>query len=511
MPPRYLARVVGWLADFFRLAWGLLYWNARKTLFQLGRGRTRCPCQSPSDSGRALATTCDACLHWAKPARFKRVCPLLVETPDGLRCSVDTADVRPFWGLTGRYYGGTLAALYVAGVLAVFGFLRIVGYPISIVHVAWPGLWHRVPQARGWFFVERANRAFAAGRTAEGLLFLINAFEFDPGNYAVGLTIARHYQLLQPNTSDRFYERLLNTFPAQRDATAQDWYRALLARGDFVQAARLSRTQVIADAARAGVWMRALLFTTRQIGDDALLDELLADSAPEARPWRQLLAVEKLLRTGRTAEARTALGRPWPGQAPPYTFYYQAGALAGLGDTFAALDVLGRAEASLGQTARYTLQLDILAAAEARGVLLRDVEKLLGQPLRGTDFLPTITLLCAHLVRHPDAEILAKLTLRLRHERMDFNNDTAGVWFSLVCAAGAVGDQDRMHTVVLQLKEASKSSFAALDTVEAFFRGDGGARRATSFLPVLPLPLEVAYAMIERYPGAPLATPASKP
>jgi hypothetical protein len=414
--------VVGWLADFFRLAWGLLYWNARKTQFRLSRGRMRCPCQSPSDSGRALETNCGACMQRAKPARFKRVCPLLTETPHGLRCAANTADVRPFWNLTGLYYGGTLAAIYLAGVIGVFGFLRIVGYPISIVHVARPGLWHRVPQARGWFFVERANRAFAAGKTSEGLLFLVNAFEFDPRNYAVGLTLARHYQLLQPTTSDQFYDRLMREFPGQRDTTSQDWYRALIARGDFVQAATL----------------------------------------------------------------------------------------AALGDLYGALDLLGRRQDVLGQTARYTLELDILAAAGFRGTLLRNVEMLLGQSQRGTEFMPTVALLCGHLVRHPDPEIFARLTQRIAREPMDFNNDTAGVWFLLVCAAGAVADRERLHSLILQLKRASKSSFAALDAVEAFFRGEGGARRATSFLPVLPLPLDVAYAMLDRFPGQPPATPAKK-
>ena len=76
--------MTGWIADFFRLAWGLLYWNYRKSWFRLRRGRARCPCQSPSDSGRALETVCEASLSWHKHANFRRVCPLLVDTP-GLR------------------------------------------------------------------------------------------------------------------------------------------------------------------------------------------------------------------------------------------------------------------------------------------------------------------------------------------------------------------------------------------------------------------------------------------
>ena len=73
----------GWLADFFRLLGGLFYWNARKTVFHWRGGR--CPCQNPSDSGRALETTCDACLHWHQPAPPSGACVrCFVTTPNGL-------------------------------------------------------------------------------------------------------------------------------------------------------------------------------------------------------------------------------------------------------------------------------------------------------------------------------------------------------------------------------------------------------------------------------------------
>ena len=58
--------VIGWIADFLRLAWSLLDWNTRKTLWpRRGRGG-RAPCQDPSDSGQksvsSVAThTPDAC------------------------------------------------------------------------------------------------------------------------------------------------------------------------------------------------------------------------------------------------------------------------------------------------------------------------------------------------------------------------------------------------------------------------------------------------------------------
>lgn len=160
--------MLGWLADFFRLLGGLFYWNIRKTWFQQRRGRSPCPCQSPSDSGLAFETGCEACVQWSRPIRFRRVCPLLVETLDGLRRSGNTADVRLFWGRTLRYYGGMLGTLYVIAVLAVFVFLRTIGYPVSILDISLPPLWHRLAHARGWYFFEQSQRAFTAGRSAEG-------------------------------------------------------------------------------------------------------------------------------------------------------------------------------------------------------------------------------------------------------------------------------------------------------------------------------------------------------
>lgn len=212
--------MLGWLANFFRLLGGLFYWNIRKTWFQQRRGRSPCPCQSPSDSGLAFETGCEACVQWSRPIRFRRVCPLLVETLDGLRRSANTADVRPFWGRTLRYYGGMLGTLYVIAVLAVFVFLRTIGYPVSILDIGLPPLWHRLAHARGWYFFEQSQRAFTAGRSAEGVLYLANAYEFDPANYQIGIRLAKNYQLGQPAHSDEVFERLIREHPEHRNATA---------------------------------------------------------------------------------------------------------------------------------------------------------------------------------------------------------------------------------------------------------------------------------------------------
>ncbi len=490
--------MLGWFADLFRLTWGLLYWNMRKSVFQLRRGRARSPCQSPSDSGRAFETHCDACLHWDKPSRFRRVCPLLVEGHDGFVCSANSAQVRPFWGRVLGYYGGTFSAIYAVAVLTVFIFLRTIGYPVSIVHVGLPFLWHKVPQARSWFFVEKSNRAFAAGQTSEGLLYLNNAYQFDPSNYAAGLFLAKTYQAGQPRVSDDFFERLLRDHPDQHGATSQEWFRALLSRGDFARAATLAHTELLTDTARAQVWIRCLLFTTRQSGDDAPLRQILVNPSPTAVIWHRVLETELLLRSGQHAEARALLEKPWPTRSPSFTLFYQVNTLIGLGQNFAALDRLAaQPPGRIDDEAALTLRLEAYAVGKNPRLLQVEFDRVLTQLNP-----PRIKVLCAHLIRHPDPALFTKLCARLERANLPLNTENAGVWFSLVCTAGAVGNDAQLRVFAGHLKQAANTPFNSLSAVAAFFRGETAEKRITSFLPILPLPLEVTYALIERYPAS---------
>ncbi len=489
--------MTGWFADFFRLAGGLLYWNVRKSWFQLRRGHARCPCQHPSDSGRAYETQCEASLPWASAARFRRLCPLLVQTPQGWRCSVNTPEVRPFWGRAFGYYGGTLLALYLTGVIAVFVFLRAVGYPVSIRHVAWPPSWHKVGQARGWFFMERSRRAFAANRPAEAILYLTNAYEFDPSNYDAGLTLAKTLQSGQPEVSNRLYERLLHEHPALQANTAQEWFRALLARGDFDSVAALAKEQVLAGGPHASVWMRALVFATRQTHRDAPLRALRDSTAVAATVWRPLIDAELLFLGGRTAEGRALLERGDWTTVPAYGLFYRVSQLTELGDVFAALDLLQRNRTELDDEARVTLELAAYARQSAHRPYQQIVDQLLGPKLSA----PVIKILSAQLISIPDADALGQVCDRFRAEKIPFTSESAGAYFSLLCAAGANGDWNRFGQLRAIITDRAASSATLLSAVEAFFRGRSGTSRITSLLPALPLPLEVTYALIARYPG----------
>ena len=497
--------MIGWLADFFRLAWGLFYWNARKSLFRLQGARGRHPCQNSSDSGRALETQCDACIQWAKPIRFARVCPLLVSTPRGLRCSAHAADVRPFWDRTARYYGTILLAIYLAGALGIFVFLRSVGYPVNFLHLAWPGLWYRVPQVRSAYFFEQGNAAFTAGRLREGLLYFDTAYTFDPSNYLAGLALARNYQTTHTFISDEVYTRLYHEHPRQRAATAQDWFRALLARGDFTKVAELAAREVIADPTHASPWMRALLFATRQTGDITPLTALLDQQSPAITPWRQLIATELLARSPDTTAYRQSLRTPWPLDAPAFARFYQIDALSGVGDHFNALDQLGRQVGRLDDDTTLALRLAAYARSQSQARLTFEFKDLLTRPLT-----PSVTkVLAAHLIRHPDPALFSLLHEKFERANLPLTTENAGTHFSILCVAGVHQDRARLRALILHLKDRASVSFLRLNLVEEFFNNESSAKRISTFLPILPVPLEVTYALLERYPSP--ARPAAPP
>jgi len=414
--------------------------------------------------------------------------------------------VRPFWGRAFAYYGSTLGGIYLAVVIAVFSVLRVVGYPISIVHVGWPGLWYRVPQARGAWFLARSDSALSKGRITEGLLYLANAYEFDPSNYEIGLRIAQTYQAGNPFLSDQIFERLLREHPGKRESTAAIWLRALVARGSFPRVRDLAATEVILDPVHSNAWMRALIYSSRAIQDNEPLNALLANRLPTATRWRLLIRTELLIRTGRTAEAFAQLSRAWPAGEPGYAVYYQVSELSALGNPMGALDELERHAIEIDGESRVSLTVEALARSGAQRALRGEVERLLaGQP-----GISTVYILSAELVRRPNTEIFDLLYDKIAGARLEVTAANSQAWLSLLCAAGVSNDLPRFHALAARLKSESAAPATIVGAIEGFFSGDSGIRQASSFLPYLQLPLEMDYALLERFPPQrPHAVPSS--
>ncbi len=494
----------GWLADSFRFVWALFYWNGRKSVFRLRRGRVPPPCQSASDSGRAFETHCDACALWDQPARFSRVCPLLVTTPNGLRCSANAVDVRPFWGLALRHCAIGLGSSYLVLTLTAFIALRVIGYPVNYFTVAWPPAWSHLNEARAHYFSDKGRAALQVGNIKEAVFSFTLAHDLSPRDYDTSFILASLWQITQPELSDQYSKQLLDVYPQRADVTADAWHRALLARGDYQRIKLLAAQQLMrTDPAHAGYWMHALLFACQRTHDVAPLRTLLAQSPPLDAQWRRLLAAELLVRTAPVDQAVAALRPVWPEATHPFVPFFQVSSLIALGQGRIALDLLDNYGSRVRDDERFRLRLDAFATLGWPSLLAGDVELLLTAPPAG----PVIELLGTHLTAHPDAAILQRVLQRLREAPLALTPENQPAFAALFCAAGVAGDFPLMHEMAGNLTKTNAATARTLAAFEEFFRGQSAQHRVEGFLPSLPLPLELTYAMLERYPTPPQLKP----
>lgn len=492
---------MGWIADFLRLAWGFLYWNTRKTAYRLRLTGGRCPCQHPSDSGRAWETACAAVLHWNNPARFQRLCPLLQRTEGGAwRCSADRADVRPFWGRAAVFYGATSLTIYLLAALAAFLFLRSVGYGVTYPGVLWPPTWKNLPAIRSDLFLQKYLDANRAGDTQAALMALSTAYGMNPGNYTAGRQLAALWQVNQPGHSDQIYQRLLNEHPGQAEATAQAWFRALLARGDFAGVEALAAGRIAAEPGGSSAWLNALLFANARTGNAPALAALARHPAlpPSARFLVTLHA--QLKDTAKPAALRARLLAAAADAPDAAAFYHVCRLLIARGQAKDALAWLDRRPGLLGPRDLIPLRLDALAAAGWRTTLLSEVEGL----LIATPGPVLIEMLGAHLIRHPDDGVRNAVFARLERDPLPDTPDHYSAYLSLFCAAGVARDTSRMHWTAAHIKTTLRDDFRSLDVIGEALLDNSRRRRVENFLPALqPLPLEVSYALFEHYAPTP--------
>lgn len=493
--------MVGYISDSVRLAWGLIYWNIRKSAYRISGRRRPPPCQNPSDSGKAMQTRCEGCVSWDQPRRFRKVCPLLVENPDGqLRCSVDDREVRPYWGRFLRYYGGVFASLYLVCGIGLYAYLRSIGYPISPVHLLWPPKWHLVPQAESGYFFNESRTAMLSGDYRKGLLALANAYEADPKNYIAALEMAENNEAMQPAMADQIYAALLTTHPEHRQEITDHWYHSELARGDDLAIEPLAAGEVDADPSRENFWMRALILASRRSGDTRALAAFRADPA-HAR-WAGVVDMELAGRHLSGDQAIQCYAQPLAPGTPSYGLFFRLDQLMRAGDPMSALDELERHRRELDSSAKVALRLDGLALAQAQEQRERELRALLGQPYSET----LMEVVGAHLIRHPDGAALALAYRTLLNRAPAPAPLTVGVWTTYFCAAGASGDFDTMHEIGGRLVASGVMAAPTVQAMDSYFRGKAGSRRVTSFLPFVPLPLEAVYALLGlRPPPAPTA------
>lgn len=493
--------MAGWITDFFLFWWALLYWNARKTWFRLhGAHRDACPCQVFSDSGHALDSRCSAVENWRNPARFRRVCPLLTETKDGWRCGVDAERVRPFWGRAVLFGGGALLALYLAGTVAVFAFLRTANYETTYVTVAWPPLWAELRGSQEKLYATRAQKALAAGNYSEAILALQMVCGINPRNYPAAITLASLSQVAgQPYVAEHIYARLMHDVPGQRPATAQIWVRALLARADYAQIKPLATAMLTEDSSRREAWLHALLFSARQTRDLAALETIINGHTGLPDWCLDVTQAELLLLQRHTDQALPFLTRVQGRPGSPYLPYYQADRLIDLGRYEQAGELINAYDQRLPQEEAAFLRLRLFAAKGWTSLLESEYENLLNYPL--TPHLAA--QFCAWLMLSPDPAAFARYADRFQREGPPLNSETLALYHATFLAAVVCHDTVRSEQISDTITKFTASNAKAMRALAEMLEKGAGQQQVTQLLPLVPLPIEVIYAVLARPAGAP--------
>jgi hypothetical protein len=492
--------VIGWIGDFFRFWWALFYWNARKTWFRLqGAHRDSCPCQNYSDSGHALDSRCSAITHWQEPARFRRICPLLTETKDGWRCGVDAERVRAFWGRALLFGGGTLLAVYLTGSVAVFAFLHTANYEINYLSVVWPPLWPELRLSQEKLYASRAQRAIAARNYPEALLSLQRVRELNPRNYPAGLTLASLSQISgQASVAEHIYERLMHDVPESRPSTAQIWVRSLLARTDYAQIKPLAIAMLTEDSGRREAWLHCLLFAVRQTQDLAVLENLLQNRSGLPDWCDDLISIEVLLQQDRREQALIQLGRVNRRSATSYQPFYQVDRLLSIGRVEQAGELIDAYGSLLPMDEAAFLRLRIFHARQWTSLMEPEYDNLLSYPMT-----PRLAAqFSAWLIREPNSNALGRYADRFLQYGPPISNENLPLYHATYLAASLCHDVTRSERLAAEIARFTGSDAKALRAVAGTLAGPFNPPQLFQLLPLVPLPVEAIYSILER----PIAT-----
>ncbi len=413
---------------------------------------------------------------------------------------MNAPEVRPFWGRAAAWYTGAAAACYLMVVLGGFVLLRLIGYPLSPLTLAWPPRWPELRVARSDYFAAKARRALEAHQINEAILSLDIAYRSDPRNFDAGFQLAQLLSLGQPEAADAIFARLMREHPGKRVAAAEAWYRMLLISGRLERAANLASTLFVENAGQRPAWLHALFFLTRHTGDEKALREIVAKHAATLEPiYVALINSELLIDEGRGLQLVRGLTAELPADAGSYGPYYQVSSLIRLRQPAPALSMLNRyAKAKrLSAADEFQLRLELFAAVDDEDLLRQRLDKGALNPRE-------LELVSNHLIRHPNAAVLQALAQCLERHPVPPDPGAFAADTAYLAACGVAGDWEKLRAAEARLKLIPGVRLPRSDLVDSFFRQAGAPAQVTRLFPALPgLSLATIYALYDRYDQPP--------
>lgn len=496
------------ITDSFRFAHALLYWNWRKHRFRRAGCHGHAPCQNESDEAKLGLVRCDVVMQWHRPGRFRPLCPLLVQTPDGWRCSVRAPEVRPFWGRASLIAGGSLLAVWLALSVAVFAFFRWgTDLPVRVTDVAWPGHWPRIRTAQAERLFRHAMAAMQEGRLNEAFLALASARERDPNHYPATILVGQITMFQGSHLfADEIFAQLRRNSPEHAYRTAVVYHDTLLMLLRHDRLAAHSLEMALADPDRASLWVRSLLFAVRA-GNLAptFVREHTAPLGSLSPFARLLLEAEAEIGLGRRERGLDLLRRPFSGPLNPVYMEQQVARLAELGEPIGAQVLLDYYGPLLGEfratRAQYALEHQMRDEAAARATLRRLLAF-------ATDS-ERANLIAQSLIEHPHEEFFRLLHERYRQDPVLAESvDGPTLWAAgLVCGAPLEALHWQKHG-----RQPAGEVYPRISAIDFASRDFETVDSVASVVNVLTFPREVVMTLLTKLPpDTPAALPKRAP
>lgn len=476
------------MRDFLHFWWDLIHWNARKTAFVARGRRGLAPCQSPSDSGRAWETHCEAAAGWDKQERFCRVCPAFKRGPEGWRCSVDAAQVRPHWGLAVAWWGGASVAAALMVAVAAYGILVTLGYRnIGILDALIPARWGRIAAAQRDVFLRQARNALARHDIEAMRLSLASAAAAAPDDYESRLALAQiHSHLLMSRLATAEFNDLMVRFPQHHARTALVFHDVLLSTGQFDALGKLALGRLsITEPPEQGPWLKALFVALRGSRSPVqLLDANREQLGSLPALWQEVVRVEAGVRSTGVPSAALMRLTEIPARKEHAALIILAGeTLAAFAPGEQAADAIAHASPVIGAFERERLLHRLHVRAGSERLALQSFDAMLALANRVSER----ERMLAALVDFPDTVRVGRLAGALGNPRTPFSREEAG---SIWVAAAMAGHDDvrRLAEHRLRLDHGFE--------VEAGVPRTFSPANAHVWLRVLPLGRETAVALV---------------
>jgi len=376
--------------------------------------------------------------------------------------------------------------------VAVFAVLRSSGYPLSYGAVAWPPHWSELRGSQEKLYARRAQEAIARGDYKSAILSLERVCELNPRNYGAGFTLAGLMQLAgQPSVAEHIYSRLMDAVPEQRANTAQAWGRSLLAAGDYGQLKPLALSMLSEDSGRREAWLHALLFAARQTRDREILRPLQNNELGLPNWCVEIAGIEQHLLDHQPEQVLPRLNRTQLRPGSAYQPYYQVDRLLRLGrpeQAGAVLDSYGKA---LPADEATFLRLRAFRARKWTSLLETEYDTLLSFPLTPR----LVTQFCAALVEEPAPDLLGRYLDHFLQHGPAISNEALPLHQATYLAAVLGGETVRAEKIIATIKQFTKSDAKALRGLGDALNSPKDAPQVNLILPLVPLPLEVVYAV----------------